>query len=91
VHAKSASAVDLYGANYGRFASRLYSEIREQAFGEDIGQTGWLTASEQELFMGWLDLAPSHRLLDLACGSGGPRPARGRDRGRQGGGTRARS
>jgi SAM-dependent methyltransferase len=72
VHAKSASGVDLYGANYGRFASQLYSEIREQAFGEDIGQTGWLTAPEQDLFMAWLDLAPSHRLLDLACGSGGP-------------------
>lgn len=64
--------VDLYGPSYRNFASGLYSEIRRQAFGEDIGQTGWLTADEQDMFLGWLNLRPGSRLLDLACGSGGP-------------------
>jgi SAM-dependent methyltransferase len=64
--------VDLYGAAYRGFASALYAEIRREAFGEDIGQTGWLTAEEQDLFVTWLGLSPSSRLLDLACGSGGP-------------------
>lgn len=61
-----------YDAQYGNFASRLYAEIRAEAFGEDIGQNGWLTADEQDLFLGWLALSPESRLLDIACGSGGP-------------------
>lgn len=64
--------VDLYGASYRNFASDLYSEIRREAFGEDIGQTGWVTAEEQDLFIDWLHLARSSQLLDLACGSGKP-------------------
>jgi SAM-dependent methyltransferase len=69
---KSAGRVDLYDANYGSFASRLYSDIRSEAFGEDIGQTSWLTAPEQDRFIAWLGLTEDHWLLDLACGSGGP-------------------
>jgi SAM-dependent methyltransferase len=64
--------VDLYGASYRNFASALYAEIRSEAFGEDIGQTGWLTAKEQDRFVAWLGLSPKSRLLDVACGSGGP-------------------
>ena len=66
------SQVDLYGAAYRGLASALYADIRREAFGEDIGQTGWLTAEEQDLFISWLALSPSSRLLDLACGSGRP-------------------
>ena len=66
------SEVDLYGAAYRGLASALYADIRREAFGEDIGQTGWLTAEEQDLFIAWLGLSPSSRLLDLACGSGWP-------------------
>ena len=68
----SVGGVDLYGASYRNFASALYAEIRREAFGEDIGQTGWLTAEEQDLFLAWLGLSPAARLLDVACGSGGP-------------------
>jgi len=64
--------VDHYGAQYGNFASTLYAEIRSEAFGEDIGQTGWLTAHEQDLFITCLRLSESTHLLDLACGSGKP-------------------
>ena len=64
--------VDHYGANYEQFASELYAEIRAAAFGEDIGQNGWLTVDEQDLFISWLQLSAGQRLLDVACGSGGP-------------------
>lgn len=64
--------VDLYGASYGQFATELYAEIRREAFGEDIGQNGWLTAEEQDVFLTWLGLDRGDRLLDVACGSGGP-------------------
>ena len=69
---ESGKRVDLYGASYRNFASDLYAEIRREAFGEDIGQTSWLTAEEQDLFLSWLDLTKSSRLLDVACGSGKP-------------------
>jgi SAM-dependent methyltransferase len=64
--------VDHYGATYEQFAARIYADVRAEAFGEDIGQTGWLSAAEQDLFLSWLGLDPESRLLDVACGSGGP-------------------
>jgi 2-polyprenyl-3-methyl-5-hydroxy-6-metoxy-1,4-benzoquinol methylase len=59
-------------ANYGNFQTELYEKIRREAFGEDIGQNSWLTADEQDKFLGWLDLSPGKTLLDIACGAGGP-------------------
>ena len=61
-----------YDANYGNFQTDLYAQIRHDAFGEDIGQSSWLTADEQDKFLGWLNLSSGHTLLDIACGSGGP-------------------
>jgi SAM-dependent methyltransferase len=68
----ASGGVDLYGASYRNFASGPYADIRREAFGDDIGQTGWLTAEEQDLFIAWLGLSRTSRLLDVACGSGGP-------------------
>jgi 2-polyprenyl-3-methyl-5-hydroxy-6-metoxy-1,4-benzoquinol methylase len=64
--------MDHYDANYGNFQTDLYSQIRQEAFGEDIGQNSWLTSVEQDMFLSWLDLSPGKTLLDVACGSGGP-------------------
>jgi 2-polyprenyl-3-methyl-5-hydroxy-6-metoxy-1,4-benzoquinol methylase len=61
-----------YNANYENFQTELYAEIRREAFGEDIGQNSWITAGEQDKFLEWLDLSPGKRLLDIACGAGGP-------------------
>jgi ubiquinone/menaquinone biosynthesis C-methylase UbiE len=61
-----------YDANYGNFQTALYEQIRREAFGEDIGQNSWLTADEQDKFLGWLNLSPGKVLLDVACGAGGP-------------------
>lgn len=66
------SIVDHYGAQYGHFASELYAEIRSETFGNDVGQNGWLTADEQDLFLTYLSLDSGAKLLDVACGSGGP-------------------
>jgi cyclopropane fatty-acyl-phospholipid synthase-like methyltransferase len=62
----------LYNANYGNFQTDLYAQIRQEAFGEDIGQNSWLTSDEQDRFLEWLDLSPERTLLDVACGAGGP-------------------
>lgn len=64
--------VDHYGSQYGNFESDILSAIRRDAFGEDIGQTGWTTSDEQDLFISWLRLTAGKRLLDIACGSGRP-------------------
>jgi ubiquinone/menaquinone biosynthesis C-methylase UbiE len=61
-----------YDTNYGNFQKELYSRIRRDAFGEDIGQNSWLTAEEQDSFLSLLKLCPGKRLLDIACGAGGP-------------------
>jgi cyclopropane fatty-acyl-phospholipid synthase-like methyltransferase len=61
-----------YNANYGNFQTDIYVQIRHAAFGEDIGQNSWLTSDEQDKFLEWLDLSPGKRLLDVACGAGGP-------------------
>jgi 2-polyprenyl-3-methyl-5-hydroxy-6-metoxy-1,4-benzoquinol methylase len=61
-----------YDTNYGNFDTELYSEIRREAFGVDIGQNSWLTSDEQDRFLTWLHLSPGKVLLDVACGAGGP-------------------
>jgi SAM-dependent methyltransferase len=61
-----------YHANYGNFQTELYAQIRQEAFGDDIGQNSWLTSEEQDRFLGRLDLSPRKTLLDVACGAGGP-------------------
>jgi 2-polyprenyl-3-methyl-5-hydroxy-6-metoxy-1,4-benzoquinol methylase len=63
---------DFYIGAYGNFATELYAEIRAEAFGEDIGQQSWLSAEEQDRWLAWLELHQGSRLLDVACGSGGP-------------------
>src|SRR5580693_5329935 len=61
-----------YNANYGNFQTELYAQIRQEAFGEDIGQNSWLTSDEQDKFLEWLNLSPGKILLDVGCGAGGP-------------------
>jgi 2-polyprenyl-3-methyl-5-hydroxy-6-metoxy-1,4-benzoquinol methylase len=61
-----------YDANYGNFKTELYAQVRRDAYGEDIGQNSWHTVEEQNKFLSWLELGPDKRLLDVACGAGGP-------------------
>ena len=69
---KSSKVTGHYDTNYGNFQKELYGEIRREAFREDIGQNSWLTATEQDQFLTWLELGAGKTLLDVACGSGGP-------------------
>lgn len=66
------ASTDLYGSSYGHFAEDVYREVRLATYGVDLGQTSWITASRWEELIGELGLAPSSRVLDVACGSGGP-------------------
>jgi cyclopropane fatty-acyl-phospholipid synthase-like methyltransferase len=64
--------VDHYGVQYGHFADNAYAAVRREAFGEDVGQNGWTTAEEQDRVAAWLGVGPGARVLDVACGAGGP-------------------
>jgi SAM-dependent methyltransferase len=63
---------DFYGGHYGHFDSNLAAEVRREVYGEDLGQTGWRTAAEQAEIAHYLRLGPDSRVLDIACGAGGP-------------------
>jgi 2-polyprenyl-3-methyl-5-hydroxy-6-metoxy-1,4-benzoquinol methylase len=71
-HTNSPAGVHHYNLSYGNFQADVYSEIRREAYGEDIGQNSWHTADEQDRFLSWLELSPGQKLLDVACGAGGP-------------------
>jgi SAM-dependent methyltransferase len=62
--------VGLYNASYQGFSAR--EQVRRETYGEDLGQTSWLTADELRTFVGWLELPTGSEVLDVACGSGGP-------------------
>jgi SAM-dependent methyltransferase len=73
--AADSQEVDLYGRQYGNFATQLYEKIRSATYGEQIGQNGWLTVPEHDLFIDWMGADgrdERFRVLDVACGSGGP-------------------
>ena len=48
---KSQAVPSYYDAHYGYFQAELYSEIRRESSGEDVGQNSWLTAGEQDKFL----------------------------------------
>jgi SAM-dependent methyltransferase len=66
------SGTGYYDTTYETFAEDLQREIRAAAFGEDIGQTSWLTADEHRGFFQKLALDKDSHALDVASGSGGP-------------------
>ncbi len=61
-----------YDPSYARFDSALMRALREEAYGEDIGQHSWVSADELRSDIPRLGLSPASRLLDLGCGPGGP-------------------
>jgi SAM-dependent methyltransferase len=63
---------NFYNLQYGNFANPVFAEIRQETYGEDLGQTGWLTADEYRQYLSWLELNAASHVLDIASGSGGP-------------------
>jgi|tagenome__1003787_1003787.scaffolds.fasta_scaffold20930169_2 SAM-dependent methyltransferase len=63
---------NFYGPQYARFGSALAAELRREVYGEDLGQQGWRTATEQAEIARLMGLASDNHVLDVACGTGGP-------------------
>jgi ubiquinone/menaquinone biosynthesis C-methylase UbiE len=62
----------VYDSVYEGMANEIGGEVRRKAFGEDIGQFGWQTVNEDRHFFSLLGIGSTSRVLDVACGSGGP-------------------
>lgn len=63
--------VELYDGHYDRLNDEVYQSIRRETYDEDLGQTSWITAEECQRFCAWLGIRAGHRVLEVACGSGG--------------------
>jgi SAM-dependent methyltransferase len=64
--------VDLYDNVYGDFASSAEAAVRSLAFGEDIGQSSWITAADWLGYADRLGVTAGSRVLEVGSGSGGP-------------------
>jgi hypothetical protein len=73
------ASVDLYGTAYGNFGTRALEQVRRDTYGEDFGQSSWVTAEEYRRFFRLLNLTAADHVLDVGCGSGGPAMFIGRE------------
>ena len=63
---------DLYDNIYGNYDSDAETAVRRAAYGEDIGQSSWMTAAEWLGFADRLSVHPGSHVLEVGSGSGGP-------------------
>jgi SAM-dependent methyltransferase len=63
--------VDLYDSAYGNFESDAYRQVRNETYGEDFGQTSWVTTEESNEIPQLLALKLNSPVLEIGCGSGG--------------------
>lgn len=58
---------------YARFTEDVLAQVRRETYGDDdIGQYSWTVKPELETICRALGLDQGSRLLDVACGAGGP-------------------
>jgi ubiquinone/menaquinone biosynthesis C-methylase UbiE len=63
--------VDLYDSAYGNYESATYRQVRIETYGEDFGQTSWVTTEESNAIPQMLGLRSDSFVLEVGCGSGG--------------------
>ncbi|HUK31524.1 MAG TPA: methyltransferase domain-containing protein [Candidatus Acidoferrum sp.] len=66
-----AQFVDLYNTSYNNPSEDVYREIRLETYGEDHGQTSWMTLDELDEIPVRLGLDPSSSVLEIGSGAGG--------------------
>lgn len=62
--------VDLYDGAYGNYEEEVYRQIRVETYGEDLGQTSWVSKEESEEIVKLLKLGSASQVLEIGCGSG---------------------
>ena len=63
--------VDLYNNAYQNYASEVYRQVRLNTYGEDFGQTSWVTTDESKEIPRLLAMTTASTVLEVGCGSGG--------------------
>src|SRR5437764_14063129 len=63
---------NLYDNVYGDFEGDAEVAVRQETYGEDLGQSSWLTAREWLEFADQLAIGPGTEVLEVGSGSGGP-------------------
>lgn len=62
--------VDLYNTSYGNYESDIYCRVRAATYGEDFGQTSWVSNEESREIPRMLRLKRASCVLEIGCGSG---------------------
>jgi cyclopropane fatty-acyl-phospholipid synthase-like methyltransferase len=63
--------VDLYNTSYGNAEIEVYSEVRRETYGVDLGQTSWANQEEFADIPRLLKINPASHMLEIGCGVGG--------------------
>lgn len=63
--------VDLYDTSYGNADLAVYSQVRRETYGRDLGQTSWTSLEEFAEIPRRLELNASSNVLEIGCGAGG--------------------
>lgn len=66
----SAAKVDLYNHSYGNYSDEVYRQVRLETYGDDLGQTSWVTTEESSEIPKLLGLAASSYVFEIGSGSG---------------------
>jgi SAM-dependent methyltransferase len=61
---------DLYNSAYSNYGAEVYRQVRIDAYGEDLGQTSWVTTEESNEIPRALGLTRMAYVLEIGCGSG---------------------
>jgi SAM-dependent methyltransferase len=64
--------VNLYDNFYANYANDAEAAVRRETYGEDLGQSSWLTAPEWLGFADKLGIDANTDVLEVGSGSGGP-------------------
>src|SRR6516165_3972925 len=65
-----AARVDLYNSAYSNYESDVYRQVRIETYGQDFGQTSWVTTEESREIPQMLQLEASSSVLEIGWGSG---------------------
>ncbi len=65
-----AEKVDLYDSAYSHYEAEVYRQVRMATYGQDLGQTSWVTNEESAEIPRMLNLTPASHVLEIGCGSG---------------------
>jgi len=64
------ASVDLYNTSYGNYGTDVYRDVRIATYGEDFGQTSWVTTEESHEIPPLLNLTETSVVIEIGSGSG---------------------